>query len=78
MVRRGELIWAGLFLKLGFWVIPLHEGLSMNKALSVLLLIAVAAGIVPLARSIKASSLPPGVAHLAECPNARHTPLYGI
>ena len=50
----------------------------MNKALSVLLLIAVAAGIVPLARSIKASSLPPGVAHLAECPNARHTPLYGI
>ena len=34
----------------------------MNKALSVLLIIAVAAGIVPLARSIRASSLPPGVA----------------
>lgn len=50
----------------------------MNKALSVLLIIAIAAGIVPLARSIKASSLPPGVVHLAECPNARHTPLYGI
>ena len=59
----------------------------MNKALSVLLIIAVAAGIVPLARSIKASSLPRGVAtsnliptgaQPAECPNARHTPLYGI
>jgi hypothetical protein len=61
---------------------------QMNKALSVLLIIAVAAGIVPLARSIKASSLPRGVAtsnliptgeaQPAECPNARHTPLYGI
>ena len=106
----------------------------MNKALSVLLAIAVMAGIVPLARSIEASSPPPGIstsnwipmgeaagfvitgvgddflkgfrteaktvrghfmarregtwfrvdsapdyeAHPAECPNARHTPLYGI
>ena len=34
----------------------------MNKALSILLVIALAAGIMPLARSIEASSLPPGVA----------------
>src|ERR1700722_1202487 len=107
---------------------------QMNKALSILLVIALAAGIMPLARSIEVSSLPPGVAtgnwipmgdaagfvitgvgndflngyrnepnmvkghfmarregtwfrvdsapdyeaHPAECPNARHTPLYGI
>jgi len=53
----------------------------MNKALSILLVMAVAAGIIPLARSIETSSLPPGVAtgnYPAECPNARHTPLYGI
>ncbi len=64
----------------------------MNKALSVLLIIAVAAGIVPLVRSIEASSLtarregaslrvdsaPDYEAHPADCPNARHTPLYGI
>ena len=60
----------------------------MNKALSVLLIMAVAAGIIPLARSIEASRLPAGVAtwnwipvgeaHPADCPNARHTPLYGI
>ena len=54
---------------------------QMNKALSILLVMAVAAGIIPLARSIETSSLPPGVAtgnYPAECPNARHTPLYGI
>ncbi len=64
----------------------------MNKALSVLSIMAVAAGIIPLARSIEASSLlarregtslrvdsaPDYEAHPAECPNARHTPLYGI
>jgi hypothetical protein len=51
----------------------------MNKAPFVWLVVAVAAGVIPLARSIEASSLPPGVAtHPAECPNARHTPLYGI
>jgi hypothetical protein len=60
----------------------------MNKALSIVLVTAVAAGIIPLARSIETWSLPPGVAtanripmgeaHPAECPNARHTPLYGI
>ena len=62
----------------------------MNKALSVFLVMAVLAGIVPLARSIEGHFMARRAgtwfrveparyeSHPADCPNARHTPLYGI